>query len=1214
MKIKRLQLTGFKSCMDRTVLEFPAGITGIVGPNGCGKSNIVDALRWVLGEQSAKHLRGQVMEDVICVGNQRHGPLGMAEVSLTFDNEGPLPAVGTPEGMDGTEGAEAEVPEIIDAIAGAPEIEVTRRLYRSGESEYLINGRVCRLRDVTELFLGTGVGSKAYSIIEQGRVGEIVGARPEELRLFIEEAAGTTLYRSRKLTAERKIERTRDNLLRLGDIVSELERQAASLKRQVRGAVRYQELKSAEETLDRRLSGWRIRTIEQGVAGVAAKLAELGSREEGLRSECRAAEAERAETRESQKGCEHTAETARVSFYESKASLSRLQQERQHLEDRIGQLQNSLGESSGEGRRIAEQLGLAQAEREEALEKETSIGQELEACGEKKTVCQQELDSLGQRLKDLRAELEDGKSGVVEDMATEASLGNEKESLERQIKVQVAHRQRFDEEAKSLGVVAERLLSEAEQCSQRVGSLCKELEDAANGKEVLAARLSSVLARRAESQRDAETCKGLWATLSSRYQSLKELDDSFAGYGAGVRSFMSNGGRQRTGASAVIADILEVDDGFERAVAAVLQERLQYVVVPDADAGMAGASYLRETEAGRASFIPIAPRGGPSEGANVPPGLTLLGEHVHAHEGYQQVVASLVAGVVVADSLDQATQQWKCNGYVATFVTLEGEVVSPSGVITGGSGEAMDEGLIARRNELRALSVRVSQAGHDKREAEAALTTAGDDADRAGIEIESLDKRLHELTVAKVGAEGALELQRQNLARTEERQTGIKGEIEGLQGELNQHRLGLGLIEDRCGEVRRSGTQRKDSLAQLDVRTRDAGADREAKAAELEALRVSEAELRQKKEAQALRLSTLELLINDLSSRHGLLGRRLARERGEMDKARERLGCVELNPAEVESQAERARIEYEGAEDELKQGRRLLESIERRLEEAGRSLDGVREDKAEKALDLKRYELERNALVEGLRERLGVGLDDAFAAVGEGVDGATEGPQDCERLVVELESVRSRLHRLGTVNIGAVAELEELEGRLAELTGQSEDLERSIESLRGTIARLNRLSKQRFKDTFDAVNGIFQATFTKLFEGGKASLSLTDESNMLETGVEIFCQLPGKRLGNLNLLSGGEKALTAVSLIFSLFLHKPSPFCVLDEVDAPLDDANIGRFAKMVAEMSEHSQFVIITHNKRTMERCGRLYGVTMKDPGISKIVSVDLAEPGPTA
>ncbi len=1192
MRIKRLELLGFKSSKDRTVLEFPAGITGIVGPNGCGKSNIVDALRWVLGEQSARHLRGRSMEDVIFSGNQHYGPLGMSEVTIVLDNAEEFPAPASAE-------EEEEESEVVRLMRRVPEIQVTRRLFRSGESEYMLNGRSCRLRDITELFLGTGVGTKAYSIVEQGRVGQIVNAKPDELRLFIEEAAGTTLYRSRKIAAERKIERTRDNLLRVSDVLHELERQANSLRRQARGAVQYQELRASEDALDRRLTTLRLRACDEQLDRAANAAARERGREQALRLAASTLQRQRDAHRVSARQVEQALESSRRGVLEARGVVADAQREREHLGSRLAELSSIVDEACAELAQLEEKVGSITLQSSEASAQLEALAS---ACQEARATCEE----VAGRVRDCdekyfawSTEAEGIRTKLIEALGAAAGLRNEHGAVSRQITSTEERRERLRGEANSLATVRERLSVELVETESNLASVGKAAGAAEGSKLEASESLAASMAARIEAQTESDRWRDECATLRSRIESLDELNRSFAGYADGVRAFMANGGRERAGARAVVADVIEIESGFERAVAAVLGDRLQYIVVPSTEAGVEGARYLRETGGGRATFLPGSLRR--VNPKTIPAGGSLLSDHVRIRGGFEEAITPLLEGVVITSDLDEASESWKRGDAPSTYVTREGEVVDYSGTVTGGSENPIDEGLLVRNTELRVVQETWAVAQARAREAVEALRAANDSSTRSDARLSELDEELHRLTVERVRLAGDQRLHEQNLARTEERSKAVSMEIEAAVREISVANARLRSVEVGLSRTEAEATELEKRRLEMDSNGKGLELERRALLSELEGVRVREAELRQKSEGMKAGVGALIRARDDAESRRHSLAARVERETREIERVRTRLGDPALHAETLQgrlSEFEVALGQWETKSAVMREG---LDRVERGLDAVSKRVDAVRAELGRWELRRKEAELERKSVLEGASERLG-------ACAADLVTGESDLALP-EVLAAELEVVRGKVRRLGTVNLGAVVELEEIEARLSELTSQRDDLDRSIEDLRGTIARLNRLSRKRFQETFDEVNRIFQLTFPKLFHGGRGSLALTDAENLLETGVEIFVQPPGKRLGNLDLLSGGEKAMTAIGLVFALFLHKPSPFCVLDEVDAPLDEANIGRFARMVVEMSGRSQFLLITHNKRTMEVCDTLYGVTMPEPGVTRMVSVDLSQ-----
>ncbi|HIF63535.1 MAG TPA: chromosome segregation protein SMC [Deltaproteobacteria bacterium] len=1195
MRIKRLELNGFKSCMNRTVLDFPSGVTGIVGPNGCGKSNIVDAIRWVLGEQSARHLRGQSMEDVIFAGNDNHASLGAAEVTIVFDNE---------EAFHLDADQEELVAEAVAAVRDAAEIQVTRRLFRSGESEYLLNGAKCRLRDITDMFLGTGVGSKAYSIIEQGRVGRIIESKPDELRLLIEEAAGTTLYRSRRLAAERRIERTKENLGRVGDIVNEIERQVNSLKRQARGAVRFKELKAEEEGIDRRLTAGRLARVEVRLVASRQELSEAGSAESSIRELISVQEGERDEQRTRKDLIEGETGAVRTSMFDAKSALNRARDERAHLSSRLEDLVRQLAEAHTETASLESRLRACAQEQSGLVGQRSDLEQQVVALNDERGQRQQRLQDLDDELRDSVAAEEAIKSRMVENLAAEAGARNEIGGVERQIENCSVRVKRCAEEEDSLSIVSSGLLAEVTDCETRLGREARALEQTEVDKRGATERLRAAAERAGASSRRLDSAREQYASVESRYNSLLELEDGLAGYGDAVREFMQNGGVERADARAIVADVMEVESGYEQAVAAVMQEALQYVVVGDADGAVRGAGYVKEKQCGRASFIPLEARHSAING-QTPPGYSLLASHVSVRPGFEGVIGSLARGVVVCESLDQASSQWKQNGYHATFVTLDGETLSRSGVVTGGNVQADNAFLLQRKAELRSVEVERGTSGVEREQATRVFQEARSRVSEVESELDGLDEALRASTLEKVACEGELELKNQNLARTRER-LGVLGREKGaVLQERQQYRQELVAARQQLEQTAIVRTRLEGELAGGKEKSQAMKAERDSCGAGLEKLKIQLAEFRVSRDSCEQRLRANDAAVADLSERLSGKAEIMGRDSRERGLARGRLASPELDLGELEATADAVSSKLLSMEAQLKGYVDSLSSLETDVVKKGRELEEIRERKSTATLAVRECDLEFRSIEDQLKERLGVTAGELMADRGNLEQAGAD--QDTE-LVAELDAVRNRIRRLGTVNVGAVTELEEVEARFVELGGQRDDLEKSIEDLKGTISRLNRMSRDRFKETFETVNSIFQETFPRMFQGGKASLSLCDENNILESGVEISVQPPGKRAGTLALLSGGEKALTAVSLIFSIFLHKPSPFCILDEVDAPLDDANIGRFARMVADMSDKSQFLLITHNKKTMDSCGMLYGVTMNEPGISKIVSVDLA------
>ncbi|GIW40500.1 MAG: chromosome partition protein Smc [Candidatus Binatia bacterium] len=1186
MRIQRLELIGFKSFVHRTVLEFAPGVTAIVGPNGCGKSNIVDAIRWVLGEQSAKHLRGQAMEDVIFAGNERRPPLGMAEVSLTFVNE-----------EAASVRPEIDLSDIPAEIRSLPEITVTRRYYRSGESEYFLNRAPCRLKDITELFLGTGVGTKAYAIIEQGRVEQLVGAKPEERRWFVEEAAGTTLYRSRRQAAERKMERTRENLARVGDVLREVERQIRALERQAARAAEYRKLADELREVELQLASYRWGRLQHEEGEREAKIAALLSAIRTLEAGIAEGEASRAAISERRAEVGGRVERLGSAAWEARTRLESLRERRRWLEreiaDRTRTIEDAVSEiATLEGR--VERLG---GEVSELLAARGEHERELREMEPSVSLVSQRMEELREELRAAENELERDRAVLVSLLTEEARTKNELAGIEKRIR-------ELEKLGERLSSERERVVREAAEAEARVrageaevGELREKSRGYLAAAEGCSERLRELELRRKELEQATAGAEERWLQARSRLESLEEIQRRYEGYRSGVRATMLRG-QSAEGVLGVVADVVRAPLEYERAVAAVLGERLQCVIVAEQESALGAIERLRAEAAGRGSFIPRAPRRwGPPVELPGDEGARLL-DLVRVDEEYRPVVETLLSDAVLVPDLTTALRVWRRNGLRVTLVTPDGDVVDPTGVISGGSERPPEEEILARGREIEQL--RESLHGLT-----AEFERAARGLERVQAECEETSRRLRELqsanqdaTLALVAKEKELERLRGDVARWLDRSERldaelgrVRAEAESLAEERERARAALGELERRTSEVQECVRRRQDLVTELRARV-------EALGEEALAGRLRLAEERSRLEVLARQAEELARHGESFAAQIDRARRRLARATDEKRALEEELARLSSELEETEREARRseerfaleratlAEVETEAREAETKLGRLRQELDDRRrvVLEAEKRLAEVR--------------LERSHLEKTIGEKYGVQLREDARSVSLPEEARVE-------LEARLGRLQKRLSEFGEVSTGAVEELRELEARAAFLRSQKEDLEKSLADLEKTIAKLNRVSRSRFRATFEEVDRQFRTIFPRLFGGGEARLVLTDEKDPLEAGVEVVVRPPGKKLESVTLLSGGEKALVAVSLLFSLFLIRPTPFCFLDEVDAPLDDANVERFVEMVRELRDRSQFVLVTHNKRTMEAADCLYGVTMEEPGVSKVISV---------
>jgi chromosome segregation protein len=1181
LRIRQVELIGFKSFRDRTVLRFPAGVTGVVGPNGCGKSNVVDAIRWVLGEQSAKRLRGGAMEDVIFGGNDRHAPLGMAQVSIVFESEG-LPVEQF-----------ALLKESGHPLAGPgpAEIMVTRRYLRSGESEYLMNGAPCRLRDITELFLGTGVGSKAYAIIEQGRVEQLVGAKPDELRLFIEEAAGTTLYRSRRQVAERKMERTQENLLRVRDILREVERQLAGLRRQAKRAEQYRTLQSEIRELDVALAGRQRRRLAAELASLDAVRAETTARSAALTATLEAMENERRSARERESVAQRRLQDAQSASFEARAASDQCRHEAATLEARAGEL-------AAQDAAIERDLATATAEQARANDERTAAEAALVALSASITEIESTLRKRDEvlaaatlALATAERELEETKVVLVDALEAEAQARNAVNALQQRRAEECGRRERLEAESAALVTREHAVLERAAAAEASIREFQTRLERLEGTKRTRAEELRRLLAERTTWDAALDGIKEALARTRSRRDSLRELEDSHAGYGEGVRAVLAASAREE--ALGLVTEILEIPAEHERAIAAALGEQLQAVVMRDSDAARDAVQALRRAGAGRATCIPRSARRHASDIRTA--GRPLL-DLVGVRPGYEEVAAALLGHVALVDDLETALEIWSAGDGPALLVTPAGETVDAAGAVAGGNQRA-EETLLAERRELRALDTEVERREQDLASARVrqdGLRTAVSDAEAT---LHDLDTELTQVAVAIVGSEKDVERARQELHDLAAQSTSVAVERDAIAGRLADLESAadeLRAVQSAAERGRESAAGRVDDLERRRADTRRVLGDMQEAVTEQ---RIALAEARARRGALETMIAGLRRTLQDVERRATMLDERRRADQLAAEQVRDALARARASLTGLVADVDARAAHAHEAEAACAAMRAALEAGERAIAETQGHQERVRTELSAGDVQIAEHRLALEHLEETIRERYGADLplDDPGAA--DESDAAEE----------RLARLRQRIAGMGDVNVAALSEVAELEERQTFLATQQVDLERALDDLRKTIARLNRTSRTRFRETFERVDATFREVFPKLFQGGKAQLRLTDEDAVLDSGVEIVVQPPGKRIGPLDLLSGGEKALTAVSLIFALFLIKPSPFCFLDEVDAPLDDANISRFNAMVREMSRHSQFILITHNKRTMEVAETLYGITMEEPGVSKVVSVRL-------
>jgi chromosome segregation protein len=1282
MRLERLEIAGFKSFSDRAEVAFDRGVTAIVGPNGCGKSNLADAITWVLGEQSAKSLRGERMEDVIFNGSDARKPTGAAEVRLRLSDvpvpptvlKDPgvyTPAIEVGNGNGSGNGAGAHVADLIEAVR---EVEVTRRLYRSGESEYLIDGEICRLRDVHELLMDTGLGAKAYAIIEQGKIGMILSSRPTDRRALIEEAAGITKYKARRRAAELKLEAARQNLTRIDDIVFEVEKQRSSLKRQAAKARRYTRLRDEMRRWEKVLFARRYRGLADMIESGRARLDEARDNEAAASARLAEVENELGALRLRLVDAEAEATRQREAAHARELEINRRQQQIALDTQQAGMFEARSAELALE----LEQLDARREPDRRGLEGARTAAVEAERNRDEAAALEMSTEAAH---REAQQEIEKVERRVEQDRDDVYAAMNTITALEAALQSSTAERDRGAEALARLDVETADLRTEygkamaARQAATEALARSRATHEATSitraGREL---ELAGVRVEHERLTRELRSREHELASMTARLHSLEELDAHRAGFSDAARMVLARANGQ-VGHLGALADFLDVEPRFERAVEACLGDLLQHVLVEGHDQAAAGLALVREEDAGRCGFIVVGRTGWPgatgaagasgaagaagasgaagAAGAAGAPGAVSASSASSASSAASVAALSSVVRIAGphADAIREALGEALI---VETFeearrlavearvgvVTVDGDVFHGPNVVSGG-GKAGSRGILATKREIKDLreSVTAAQAALDRhREATAGFERTLGETSAA---IAALTTELHDQEKAIVGVEAQLERAVDDGARLEQRAglvaqetSRCRQEIDSLdarQAEARESIARLGEQKRQAEEALASAVERLSAAREAaDALGRQAADASRAHAALVERAASAAADVSRLEAAAGELARRVESCTSDLrlmaSQRERLTaavadGQRLMDEdvrrldviREEMQSADDR--ALELKAGtdrqeEIIRDARRALDALRALVAELDVGRATAESdlahlAQQSIDVVGQALDEVRRE-----VD----EMEAAGMIEpdarAIRaaeapdpdelEPAGGGEDTAAAVVSD----EPVGPMSAEEAIAEL---RAKIDRLGPVNMMAIHQFDELEERHTFLSTQRQDLIDSIAQTNEAIEKIDETTHARFRDAFVAINTNFQQTFSTLFGGGRAGLTLLDEGDPLESGIDIVASPPGKRLQNVQLLSGGEKALTAIALMFAIFRYKPSPFCVLDEIDAPLDDANIGRFVEMLRGMLDRTQFIIITHNRKTMEIANRLYGVTMEEPGVSKLISVQL-------
>jgi len=1184
LKLRKLEIYGFKSFADRVEMDFESGITGVVGPNGSGKSNISDAVRWVLGEQSPKTLRGGKMEDVIFNGTEKRRKLAWCEVTLVFDNE------------------DHSLPLDFNEVA------VTRRVYRNGDSEYMLNRNACRLRDIVELFRDTGIGKEGYSLIGQGRIDEILSAKSEDRRRVFEEAAGIVKYKTRKLEAEKRMENTRQNLDRVEDIIAELESRLEPLEEQSRTAREYLQLRDELKGLELNMFLVRSDRYNQKSAELRDTLTSLESSIGQAEEEIGAVTARRGATQELLAEREEQAASARE-------GVQTLIRDVEAHEGAIGVLREHIAATEREQQRLAAAIEGDEAAQETLRQRLTDLSarvrnetDEAETAGERLAQMTSEMTALSESLVEKERQAEELKAQRIDAINRLSDVKSEQARLSA---MQSALQGRLETLKSDDSASAERLDACRSAVSEAEEKLRTERDEKARLDKALADIQQEIALAGAQFDQKGGQQRALTAErqeTASRLRVLEEMQRDYEGYQNSVKQVLLQARRvPDSGVHGVVATLISVPRRLERAIDMVLGAALQNIVVDREEDAKRMIDFLRQGRLGRATFLPLSAVRGRTlsreeRGVLSMPGCVgLASELISFDPKYQGVVDSLLGRTVVAEDLDSGIAIQRAGRHAFRLVTLEGDVMHSGGSMTGGSVTSRVTSLLSREREIsehrEKLSNLTARLGALQEEIDAL------DGQRAALKQRRSalfdENRQQEIACAR--EEAHLKSARDSLLQETDRGDRIREETERMREQLEDILSGLDSLQSRQAASQESSEDQQAEIARLTAEIADL---REALAAKRRAV----ADERVVQAARERGLTALNADLIRMTSEQTDFGRALDENRQKRaacetalqeDNARLRSDTTALAALRQALDGERAR--FSAIDGQRVEAQRTLKELGESLDRLRADLDAFTDKQHRAELQLSRLENEFKTL----SDRIWEDYELTYA-------GAEEFRTDDFRLAESekrIAAIRGRIREMGAVNVGAVDEYRQTQERYDQLSSQRDDLTRAQLDLAGIIDDLMKKMESQFREQFAALNMNFKETFANLFGGGRAELQLTDEGDVLNCDINVIAQPPGKRLQMLSLLSGGERALTAIAILFAMLKLKPTPFCFLDEIEAALDDANIDNFAEYLRTYSRNTQFVVITHRKGTMERCDALYGIAMEEKGVSKMVSVKMSD-----
>ena len=1181
MYLKSIEIHGFKSFANKIVFQFHNGITGIVGPNGSGKSNVADAVRWVLGEQRIKQLRGASMQDVIFSGTELRKPLGYAYVAITLDNSDHQLAI------------------------DYNEVTVARRIYRSGESEYLLNGTPCRLKDVNELFYDTGIGKEGYSIIGQGQIDKILSGKPEERRELFDEAAGIVKFKRRKLADQKKLEDEQQNLVRVNDILSELEKQIGPLEKQSETAKIYLKKKEELKTLDVNMFLLENQRLQEQLKDAQEKydiasedLENTSKQYENIKEEYEKIEGQITLLDE-------TIEKNRSALTDTSMLRGKLEGEINVLKEQIHSARNNEEHLKQRREAVLNEIAAKNQDKEGILSDKGQIDEQVAEIEKKRDEAKAALTAVQSCIEELNNQIEGGKNAIIEALNARATIKSKLgryDTMTEQVNIRKAELTSRILRMKSDEAQQEETLKALNDEFEKINEEIRTLNDAVESKEEKLTLLRETLADKDKKLRDTQVS---YHQEKSRLEALSNLTERYEGYGGSVKKVMERK-EQEKGIVGVVADIIKVDKKYETAIETALGGNIQNIVTDDEETAKRMIGYLKQTKAGRATFLPLTSITHPQEFKN-PESLKEKGvlgmadELVHVDEKYRNVAKAMLGRIVVVDQVDNAVRIARKFDYGIRMVTLEGELLVPGGAISGGAFKN-NSNLLGRRREMEEMEASVKKylKEVDTLLQEIEDTKAERNKLRLSLEEDkaSLQKKFIEQNTARLNVIKAKERKEE----ASESSLELKNEEREIESQIQEIRLSKEEISRELQDSETLEKQTEGKIKECQVLLDEKRSEESENLAGVNALEVEVEKMLQQQgfhQQNVDRINTeLERSKSELSEiEEGLLGNTRDIEQ------------KENNIRQIEETIQASHTSQNDTEKQLQEDITKKEELSAKQKNFFKDREALSEKMAGLDKEVYRLNAQREKLQDMTESQINYMWDEYEITLSDAAGMRNEELNDLPAMKRDISTLKDQIKKLGDVNVNAIEDYKNLMERYSFLKTQHDDLIEAEKTLEGIITELDTAMRKQFHEKFGEISREFDKVFKEMFGGGKGTLELMEDEDILEAGIRIIAQPPGKKLQNMMQLSGGEKALTAIALLFAIQNLKPSPFCLLDEIEAALDESNVSRFAKYLHKLTRHTQFIVITHRRGTMEQVDRLYGITMQEKGVSTLVSVNLID-----